>query len=132
MTSKYVTNDANPETGLHRTPFQSRSAITALSARTQIPRTSLYQGYATKSSNDPEQATTTTREKDTSNRPIPSNKAHPTLNEGEQSPLLDKEGKPKKDISEDVNKHNREMEERYDKPYNSTGDDGKVKPAFKS
>lgn len=114
-------------------PFQARSPITALSAaRIQTPRTSLYRGYATKSSNDPEQATTTTHQPDSPNRPIPSNKAKPTLNEGEQSPLTDQEGNPKKDIPEDVKKHNQEMEERYDKPYNSTSDDGTVKPAFKS
>ncbi|KGO71969.1 hypothetical protein PITC_028500 [Penicillium italicum] len=114
-------------------PFQARSPITALSAsRTQAPRTSLYRGYASKSSNDPEQATTTTSQPDSPNRPIPSNKARPALSMGEQSPLSDREGNPKKDIPEDVKKHNREMEERYDKPYNSTGDDGKVKPGFKS
>ncbi|KAJ5978907.1 hypothetical protein N7501_002249 [Penicillium viridicatum] len=115
-----------------KVPFQARSPITALcAARTQTPRTSLYRGYATKSSNDPEQVTTTTNKPDSSNRPIPSNKAKPTINEGEQSPLKDPEGKPKKDIPEDVKKHNQEMEERYDKPYNTAGD-GTVKPAFKS
>ncbi|KAJ6138369.1 hypothetical protein N7471_004855 [Penicillium samsonianum] len=118
-------------------PFQARSPITALSAaRTQTPRNSLYRGYATKSSNDPEQATTTTHQdsthQDSPIRPIPSNKAKPTLNEGEQSPLTDREGNPKKDLPEDVKKHNQEMEERYDKPYNSTGDDGTIKPGFKN
>ncbi|KAJ5616097.1 hypothetical protein N7537_001211 [Penicillium hordei] len=117
-----------------KTPFQTRSPITALStARTQTPRTSVYRGYGTKSSNDPEQATTTTQQPDSSNRPIPSNKAKPTINEGEEeSPLTDQKGNPKKDVPEDVKKHNKEMEERYDKPYNSTGEDGTVKPAFKS
>ncbi|KAJ5487214.1 hypothetical protein N7530_001514 [Penicillium desertorum] len=115
-----------------KTPFQARSPITALSAaRPQAPRTSLHRSYATKSSNDPEQATTTTQP-DSPNRPIPSNKAKPTLNEGEQSPLVDREGNPKEDLPQDVKKHNRDMEERYDKPYNSTGDNGTVKPAFKS
>ncbi|CAG7982013.1 unnamed protein product [Penicillium nalgiovense] len=116
-----------------KTPFQARSPITALSAaRPPTSRTSLYRSYATKSSNDPEQATTTTRQPDSPNRPIPSNEAKPTLNEGEQSPLVDGEGNPKEDLPQDVKKHNRDMEERYDKPYNSTGDDGTVKPAFKS
>ncbi|KAJ6187665.1 hypothetical protein N7519_002573 [Penicillium mononematosum] len=116
-----------------KTPFQARSPITALSAaRTQTSRTSLYRSFATKSSNDPEQATTTTPQPDSSNRPIPSNRAKPTLNEGEQSPLVDREGNPKKDLPQDVKEHNRDMEERYDKPYNSTGDNGTVKPAFKS
>ncbi|EKV07319.1 putative serine-rich protein [Penicillium digitatum] len=115
-----------------RITFQTRFSIRALStSRTQTPRTSLYRGYATKSSNDPEQATTT-HQPDLPNRPIPSNKAKPTLSKGEQSPLTDREGNPKKDLPEDVKKHNQEMEERYDKPYNSTGDDGTVKPAFKS
>ena len=115
-----------------KTPFQIRSPITALSAACTQTRTSLYRSYATKSSNDPEQTTTTTQQPNSSNRPIPSNKAKPTINEGEQSPLVDREGNPKKDIPEDVKKHNREMEERYDKPYNYTGDDGAVKPSFKS
>ncbi|CAP94377.1 hypothetical protein E8E15_003006 [Penicillium rubens] len=116
-----------------KTPFQARSPITALSAaRTQTPRISLYRSYATKSSNDPEQATTTTRKPNPPSRPIPSNKAKPTLIEGEQSHLVDREGNPRKDLPQDVKKHNRDMEERYDKPYNSTDDDGTVKPAFKS
>ncbi|KGO44230.1 hypothetical protein PEX2_035630 [Penicillium expansum] len=115
-------------------PFQTRSSIAALSSsRTQTLRTSsLYRSYATKSSNDPEQATTTTHQPDSPNRLIPSNKAKPTLSTEEQSPLSDQEGNPKKDFPEDVKKHNREMEQRYDKPYNSTADDGTVKPAFKS
>ncbi|KAJ5163519.1 uncharacterized protein N7500_005349 [Penicillium coprophilum] len=113
-----------------KTPFQARSPITALSgARSQAPRTSLYRSYATKSSNDPEQATT--NQPDSANRPIPSNKAKPTLHEGERSPVIDKEGNPKKDLPEDVKKHNREMEERYDKPFNHAKDDGTVEAAFK-
>ncbi|KAJ5384601.1 hypothetical protein N7517_002512 [Penicillium concentricum] len=114
-----------------KTSFQARSPMTALSAaRTQTPRTSLYRSYATKSSNDPEQPTT--NQTDSPNRPIPSNKAKPTLHEGERSPVIDKEGNPKKDLPEDVKKHNREMEERYDKPYNYANDEGAVKPAFKT
>ncbi|KAJ5944180.1 hypothetical protein N7516_004348 [Penicillium verrucosum] len=114
-------------------PFHLRSPITALStARSQPPRTVLYRGYATKSSNDPEQATTTTQPPNSPNRPIPSNKAKPTINEGEHSPLVDREGNPKEDIPDDVKKHNQEMEERYAKPYNSTDNHGTVKPAFKS
>ncbi|KAJ5960335.1 uncharacterized protein N7479_007485 [Penicillium vulpinum] len=118
-----------------KTPFQARSPITALStARIQKPHISFYRGYASKSSNDPEQATTstTTRQENSPNRPIPSNKARPTLHEGEKSPLIDKEGNLKKDLPEDVKKHNREMEERYDKPYNYANDEGTVEPAFKN
>ncbi|KAJ5795488.1 uncharacterized protein N7518_004028 [Penicillium psychrosexuale] len=112
-----------------KTAFQARSPVTALSiAYTQTPRASICRGYATKSSNDPEQATT---DAGSPNRPIPSNKAKPTLNEGEQSPLVDREGNPKKDIPEDVKKHNQDMEQRYDKPYSGTADDGTVKPTFK-
>ncbi|CAG8888130.1 unnamed protein product [Penicillium egyptiacum] len=115
-----------------KTPFQARSPITAFSAaRTQTPRTSLYQGYATKPSSNPEQATTTTRQTGSPTCPIPSNKAKPTLSEGEQSPLVDREGK-KKDVPQDVKKHNKDIGERYPKPYNYTGDDGTVKPAFKT
>ncbi|KAJ5834947.1 hypothetical protein N7447_000973 [Penicillium robsamsonii] len=111
-----------------KTPFQARSPITAFSAaRTQTPR---YRSYATKSSNDPEQATT--KQTDSPNRPIPSNKAKPTLHEGEQSPVIDKAGNPKKDLPEDVKKHNREMEDRYDKPYNYANDEGTVEPSFKN
>ncbi|KAJ5514192.1 hypothetical protein N7463_003744 [Penicillium fimorum] len=113
-----------------KTPFQARSPITAFStARTQTPRTSLYRSYATKSSNDPKQATT--NQTDSPNRPIPSNKAKPTLHEREKSPVIDKEGNLK-DLPEDVKKHNREMEERYDKPYNHANDEGTVEPAFKN
>ncbi|KAJ5185298.1 hypothetical protein N7472_010138 [Penicillium cf. griseofulvum] len=114
-----------------KTSFQTQSPITALSAsRTQTPRTSLYRSYATKSSNDPEQ--TTTDQPDSPNRPIPSNKAKPTLHETEQSSVIDQEGNRKKDLPEDVKKHNREMEERYDKPYNHAKDDGTVGGAFKN
>ncbi|KOS48904.1 hypothetical protein ACN38_g53 [Penicillium nordicum] len=111
-------------------PFHLPSPITALSTARSQPV--LYRGYATKSSNDPEQATTTTQPPNSPNRPIPSNKAKPTINEGEHSPLVDREGNPKKDIPDDVKKHNQEMEERYAKPYNSTDNHGTVKPGFKS
>lgn len=66
----------------------------------------------------------------TPNHPIPSNKAHPTLRDGRQSNLSDMEGKPHEELPEDVRKHNEEMENRYDRPYNHIGDEGKVEKAF--
>ncbi|KAJ5287592.1 hypothetical protein N7478_003278 [Penicillium angulare] len=66
----------------------------------------------------------------TPNHPIPSNKAHPTLGDGRQSNLTDEKGKPNKNLPEDVKKHNAEMENRYDKPYNHIADEGPVESAF--
>lgn len=69
---------------------------------------------------------TTQSQADSSNHPIPSNKAEPTLRDGRQSPMADQEGKLREDLPEDVKKHNEEMNERYDKPYNHISDEGKV------
>ena len=63
--------------------------------------------------------------------PIPSNKAHPTLHDGRQSPLADFEGNLKEDLPEDVRRHNKEVEERYDRPYNHMGDAGGVEKGWK-
>lgn len=118
-----------------KAPLQARSSITSLSAvRTQAPFLSQSRTYANKTSNDPEQAetSTTTHRQDSPNAPIPSNKAKPTLSSGTKSPLADAKGNLKEDLPEDVKKHNREMEERYDRPYNRTSDEGKVEPAFKN
>jgi hypothetical protein len=117
-----------------RTTLQARSQLPSLSStRIQQPTTLLYRSYANKSSNDPEQTPTATpSEKGSSNAPIPSNNAKPTLREGTQSPLADHEGNLKEDLPQDVKKHNKEMEERYDRPYNSISDKGTVEPAFKS
>ncbi|KAJ5773919.1 hypothetical protein N7457_008815 [Penicillium paradoxum] len=116
-----------------KTPFQARSPITALSAaRTQTPLLSQRRSYANKTANDPEQTDTTTHPQDLPNAPIPSNKARPTLRAGTQSPLADNEGHLREDLPEDVKKHNKEMEERYDRPYNRTSDEGKVEPAFQN
>lgn len=65
------------------------------------------------------------------NHPIPSNKAQPTLRDGNQSPLADEEGTLRDDLPQDVKKHNEEMEERYDRPYNHMADGGNVTPAWK-
>lgn len=65
------------------------------------------------------------------NHPIPSNKAHPTLSDGKQSPVADHEGNLKEDLPEDVKQHNEDVENRYDKPYNHIGDDGDTEPVWK-
>lgn len=67
----------------------------------------------------------------TPNHPIPSNNAHPTLRDGRQSNLADMEGVKHEDLPEDVRKHNEDMENRYDRPYNHIGDEGKIEKAFK-
>ncbi|KAJ5340470.1 serine-rich protein [Penicillium brevicompactum] len=86
-----------------------------------LRRTPLLRTYASKNDGNDSQ---TTHQQDSPNHPIPSNKAHPTLRDGNQSPLADQDGNLKDDLPADVKKHNEEMEERYDKPYNHTGDQG--------
>jgi hypothetical protein len=66
------------------------------------------------------------------NHPIPSNKAQPTLRDGNQSPIADDEGNLKDDLPEDVKRHNEEMEDRYDKPYNHMGDKGSPESNFEN
>ena len=66
----------------------------------------------------------------TSNHPIPSNKAHPTLRDGRQSNLANMEGKKHEELPEDVRKHNEDMQNRYDRPYNHIADEGKIEHAF--
>lgn len=92
-------------------------------------RTPLLRTYATKNDGNDSQ---TTHQQDSPNHPIPSNKAKPTLRDGNQSPLADQDGNLRDDLPKDVKKHNQEMEERYDKPYNHTGDQGQTEPSFKS
>ncbi|KAJ5736294.1 uncharacterized protein N7483_001419 [Penicillium malachiteum] len=41
------------------------------------------------------------------------------------------EGKPHDELPEDVRKHNEEMAQRYDRPYNHIADEGTVEKAFK-
>ncbi|OQE28669.1 hypothetical protein PENSTE_c003G08837 [Penicillium steckii] len=64
------------------------------------------------------------------NYPIPSNKAEPTLRDGRQSPIADHEGNLRKDLPEDVKEHNKEMDSRYDKPYNHIADEGNVESGW--
>ncbi|KAJ6079556.1 hypothetical protein N7467_009309 [Penicillium canescens] len=66
------------------------------------------------------------------NHPIPSNKAQPTLHDGNQSPIADDEGNLKDDLPEDVKRHNKEVEDRYDKPYNHMGDKGSPESNFEN
>lgn len=92
--------------------------------RTLAQKTSTPQG---------EQGSTKTKQQEADaqgNHPIPSNKAHPTLNDGNQSPLADEEGTLREDLPEDVKKHNQEMEERHDRSYNQLGNEGKVQPGW--
>ncbi|KAL3469835.1 hypothetical protein BJX99DRAFT_240605 [Aspergillus californicus] len=49
---------------------------------------------------------------------VPSNKAKPTITDGHQSANMDPDGKIKPDVPEDVKRHNAEVGDRYDKPYN--------------
>lgn len=65
------------------------------------------------------------------NHPIPSNKAHPTLRDGNQSPITDAEGNLRDDLPQDVKQHNEEMEDRYDRPFNHISDDGNVEQSWK-
>ncbi|EYE94557.1 uncharacterized protein EURHEDRAFT_386776 [Aspergillus ruber CBS 135680] len=60
----------------------------------------------------------------------PSNKAHPTITTGKQSPNVDDEGHRRKDIPEDVKEHNRGVEQRHDRSYNQITDEGKVQKGF--
>jgi hypothetical protein len=64
------------------------------------------------------------------NHPIPSNNAQPTLRDGNQSPIADDEGNLRDDLPEDVKRHNEEMQDRYDKPYNHMGDKGNPESNF--
>jgi hypothetical protein len=85
--------------------------------------------YATKNDGNSSQ---TTHQQDSPNHPIPSNNAKPTLRDGNLSPLADQDGNLRDDLPDDVKKHNEEMEERYDKPYNHTGDQGQTEPSFEN
>ncbi|RAL15525.1 uncharacterized protein BO97DRAFT_411641 [Aspergillus homomorphus CBS 101889] len=48
----------------------------------------------------------------------PSNKAKPTITDGENSPNAELDGTVKENVSEDVKQHNKEMDQRYDHSYN--------------
>lgn len=77
------------------------------------------------------QQTTQSKHDASTNHPIPSNNAQPTLHDGRQSPIADHEGHLREDLPEDVKKHNKEMDQRYDKPYNHIADEGNVEKGWK-
>ncbi|KAJ5267856.1 hypothetical protein N7478_010664 [Penicillium angulare] len=52
--------------------------------------------------------------------PIPSNQAHPTLQDGKDSPIADFKGNLRKDLPKDVQDHNKEVERRKDRPQNQS------------
>lgn len=105
----------------------SRPAFNTTPRRTLAQKTSTPQG-------EQEQGSTKTGQQELDaqgNHPIPSNKAHPTLSDGNQSPTADEEGNLRDDLPQDVKKHNEEMDERYDRPYNHISDKGEVAPAWR-
>lgn len=105
--------------------YLRRPAFNTSARRTYSQQSSKPQG---------EEGTVKTRQREadaSTNHPIPSNKARPTLRDGKQSPIADDEGNLRDDLPSDVKQHNEEMEERYDRPYNHMADEGGVEPAFK-
>ncbi|KAH8695308.1 serine-rich protein [Talaromyces proteolyticus] len=50
--------------------------------------------------------------------------AKPTITSGSESPNIDAQGRVKEDVPEDVRRHNKEMEGRYDRAYNQIADEG--------
>lgn len=60
----------------------------------------------------------------------PSNKAHPTVSTGQQSPNVDAEGRVSEDVPDDVKQHNAEIENRHDRSFNQLTDEGKVQKGF--
>ncbi|KAK1139625.1 hypothetical protein N8T08_000630 [Aspergillus melleus] len=60
----------------------------------------------------------------------PSNKASPTITDGQQSPNIDSKGNPRDDVPPDVKQHNEEMEHRYDRAYNQIADEGEYRKGF--
>lgn len=60
----------------------------------------------------------------------PSNKAHPTVSSGKQSPNVDDKGRQREDVPEDVKQHNEDIENRQDRSFNQLTDDGKVQKGF--
>ncbi|KAL4979273.1 hypothetical protein BDW66DRAFT_128071 [Aspergillus desertorum] len=59
-----------------------------------------------------------------------SNKAKPVINDSRQPSNVNEEGNTKSNAPEDVKKHNSEIDQRYDKPYNRVNDGGKVGKGF--
>lgn len=60
----------------------------------------------------------------------PSNKAHPTLTDGRQSPYVDRNGNLQPNVPEDVKQHNASLESRYDRAFNKIADKGTVEKGF--
>lgn len=81
--------------------------------------------------NSKPQKTTQSQADSSTNYPVPSNNAEPTLRDGRQSPIADHEGNLREDLPKDVKKHNEEMDHRYDKPYNHIADGGNVEKGWK-
>ncbi|CBF76419.1 predicted protein [Aspergillus nidulans FGSC A4] len=59
-----------------------------------------------------------------------SDKARPVINDGRQTSNVKEDGNTKSDVPEDVKKHNEEIDQRHDKPYNRIDDGGKVGKGF--
>ncbi|KAJ5584471.1 uncharacterized protein N7459_004271 [Penicillium hispanicum] len=113
-------------TSLLRLPPRQASAFTSLRRAALSP--AIRRNYAQDSSKpeDKDGASQQNGSADSVNYPIPSNKAHPTVRAGKQSPVADMEGRVREDLPEDVKRHNAEMKQRYDRPYNHISDEGNV------
>ena len=114
---------------LPRLPGVRQLTRTSLSIASPTARQAAQRSYATnKSSGGKENAKRDagTPENPMPNHPIPSNHAKPTLRDGRSSPIADFEGNLKEDLPRDVKEHNRDVENRYDRPYNHIADDGDV------
>ncbi|KAI9044417.1 uncharacterized protein KD926_001018 [Aspergillus affinis] len=61
---------------------------------------------------------------------MPSNKAHPTITDGQQSPNIDSKGNLRDDVPQDVKQHNKEMSQRHDRAYNQIADEGEYRKGF--
>ncbi|KAJ6166639.1 hypothetical protein N7470_002086 [Penicillium chermesinum] len=106
--------------------------IQRLPACASLPRSTItlpshrsFAQSASKSSNEDKSSQKPAKDDKSPNHPIPSNKAHPTLNDGRVSPMADMDGKLKEDLPHDVKRHNADMENRYDRPYNHISDEGR-------
>ncbi|KAJ5390614.1 uncharacterized protein N7496_001682 [Penicillium cataractarum] len=104
----------------------ARPSIASITGPTKLPAQRSYARDSNKSSGGKENATRDagTPENPLPNHPIPSNDAKPTLRDGRSSPIADFEGNLKDDLPEDVKKHNEDVENRYDRPYNHIADWG--------
>ncbi|PYI20533.1 hypothetical protein BO86DRAFT_80432 [Aspergillus japonicus CBS 114.51] len=75
-------------------------------------------GSSNSGSKDTGHGTGTGVENKSHSKTTPSNKARPTITDGENSPNAEVDGTVGDNASEDVKKHNREMDQRYDHAYN--------------